>query len=260
LDAPPREALLLLVHILGISEAALLARPELEISGPDAARFDALLERRLQGEPIAYLIGEKEFYGRTFRVDRRVLVPRPETEHLIEAALARLQSMSGAPHILDLGTGSGAVAITLALELPAARVTATDASIAALVVARANRDRLAAPVRLVAASMLEALDAGAFDLVVANLPYVDRATVAAREMQVLRWEPSSALFAGAGGLDRIRDLLAAAPRLRPGTMVLLEIGSTQTDAVTSLAAQYHLLRHEIVRDYSGHDRVLILER
>ena len=103
-------------------------------------------------------------------------------------------------------------------------------------------------------------DLSAFDLVVANLPYVDRATVAGREMQVLRWEPSLALFAGAGGLDRFRDLFAAAPRLRAGALLLLEIGSAQNDTVTSLGAQYHLRRHETVRDYAGHDRVLILER
>ena len=186
-------------------------------------------------------------------------MPRPETEHLIEAAITRARARGDAPRILDLGTGSGAIAITLALELPGARVTATDASIAALTVARANRDRLAAPVRLAAASMLDPLELSNFDLVVANLPYVDRAVVAEREMQVLRWEPAGALFAGPGGLDRFRDLFAAAPHLRPGALVLLEIGSMQTDAVTSLAAQYHLRRHEIVRDYSGHDRVLILE-
>jgi len=230
------------------------------VSVAQAARFEALMERRLRGEPIAYLVGEKEFYGRTFQVDRRVLVPRPETEHLIEAALARTRSMGGALRILDVGTGSGAIAITLSLELPGARVVATDTSIAALAVARTNRDRLSAPLLLAAGSMLDAIDVASFDLVVANLPYVDRATVAEREMQVLRWEPPGALFAGAGGLDHFRDLLAAVPGLRPGALVLLEIGSTQTDAVTSLAAQYHLRRHDIIRDYAGHDRVLILER
>ena len=259
-DAPPREASLLLAHTLGLSEAALLARPELVIGDDDEARFAGLLERRLRGEPVAYLLGEKEFYGRMFRVDRRVLVPRPETEHLVETAIARARSRGPRPRILDVGTGSGAIAITLALELPAAAVIATDASMAALAVARANRAHHQASVELVAATMLDAIDGAPFDLVVANLPYLDPADSAGLELAVLQWEPASALFAGPGGLDRFRELFAAAPRLAPGATLLLEIGADQAGAVLALAAQYHLRRLETIRDYAGHDRVLILQR
>jgi release factor glutamine methyltransferase len=259
-DAPPREATLLLAHVLGRDEAALLARPELEIGDAEATRFESLLERRLQGEPIAYLVGEKEFYGRAFHVDRRVLVPRPETEHLVEAALARAPAAGERPRILDLGTGSGAIAITLSLELPAATVIATDLSIAAPALARVNRALHRAPVQLAASSMVDAVGAHAADLVVANLPYLDPADTAGLETEVLRWEPAGALFAGPGGLDRFRELFAATPRLRHGAVLLLEIGADQSDPVTALAAQYHLRRLDTVRDYAGHERVLILER
>lgn len=271
----PREALLLLAHVLGVTEGSLLAHPEWEVKDDAAHRFSALLERRLQGEPVAYLVGEKEFYGRPFLVDRRVLVPRPETEHLVEASIARVRERGarvptglpgtrarggGAPRILDVGTGSGCVAITLALELPEARVTATDVSIAALAVARLNRARHRAPVHLAALRMLDGMARGGADLIVANLPYLDPAATDGLATDVLRWEPASALFGGGEGLDRFRELFAAASPLTPGGAILLEIGAGQADAVSALAAQYHLRRLETLRDYAGHDRVLVLER
>jgi release factor glutamine methyltransferase len=259
-EAPPREAALLLARVLGLNEAALLARSELLVSDDEAARFDRLLQRRLEGEPIAYLFGEKEFYGRTFRVDRRTLVPRPETEHLVEAALVRARAAGDPQRILDLGTGSGAIAITLSLELPQATVVATDLSIAALAVAKHNRAVHRAPVHLAVSTMLDAVDAHAADLVVANLPYLDPDDTAGLETEVLRWEPAGALFAGPGGLDRFRELFAATPRLRPGAVLQLEIGAGQSEPIMTLAAQYHLRRLDTVRDYAGHERVLILQR
>jgi release factor glutamine methyltransferase len=259
-EAPPREASLLLAHVLDSSETALLARPELAVGDDEAARFERLLERRLQGEPVAYLLGEKEFYGRRFRVDRRVLVPRPETEHLVEAAIAHARGRGPRPRILDLGAGSGAIAITLALEHPGAMVVGTDSSVAALAVAAANRALHRAPVHLAAAAMLDAIDAASPELVVANLPYLDPEDVAGLELDVLRWEPPSALFAGPGGLDRFRELFAAAPRLRPGAVLLLEIGAEQARPIEELAAQYHLRRLETICDYAGCDRVVVLER
>jgi release factor glutamine methyltransferase len=246
--------------VLGVAEATLLAHPELPVDAEAAACFEALLERRLQGEPVAYLVGEKEFHGRAYRVDQRVLVPRPETEHLVEAVLARAGAAGGTPRIVDLGTGSGAIAITLALELPSASVVAADSSLPALAVARANRVLHRAPVELVASTLLDGLDAAAFDLLVANLPYLDPARTEGLELDVLRWEPAHALFAGEGGLDRFRELFAAAPRLAPGATLLLEIGADQAAAVSALAAEYHLRRLETIRDYSGHERVLVLER
>ena len=259
---PPREAALLLSHVLGLSEAALLARSASAVADDDERRFTALLDRRLRGEPVAYLFGEKEFYGRTFAVDRRVLVPRPETEHLVEAAMA-LARCPGGPSgldILDLGTGSGCVAVTLALELPDARVTATDVSIGALAVAAENRRRHGAAVRLAAARTLDAIAVGSVDLLVANLPYLDPARTADLAMDVLRWEPARALFGGVEGLDGFRELFAATPRLGAGARVAIEIGAEQAEAVGALAAQYHLRRLETRRDYAGHPRVLVFER
>jgi release factor glutamine methyltransferase len=258
-EPAPREASLLLARVLGLSEAALLARPESPVGDDQVRSFEALLERRLAGEPVAYLLGEKEFYGRAFLVDRRVLVPRPETEHLVETVIARAAAF-GAPRVHDLGTGSGCVAITVALEVRGARVTASDLSLAALAVASANRARHRAAVSLVASRTLDGIDATAVDLLVANLPYLDPARTAGLAMEVLRWEPPGALFGGAGGLERFRDLFQSAPRLRRGAVVALEIGADQADAVGALAAQYHLRRLETVGDYGGHDRVLILER
>ncbi|HVR29044.1 MAG TPA: peptide chain release factor N(5)-glutamine methyltransferase [Thermoanaerobaculia bacterium] len=267
LGAPPREAALLLARVLGLSEAALLAHPETSVDDDAERRFGSLLERRLGGEPVAYLFEEKEFYGRTFFVDRRVLVPRPETEHVVEAAieLARARERrsagprrTGAPRILDLGTGSGCVAITLALELPGAVVTGTDVSVGALAVAARNRRRHRAPVRLAAARTLDGIDAAQADLVVANLPYLDPASTDGLALEILRWEPAGALFGGAQGLDRFRELLAAATRLSAGTLCVLEIGADQARSVETLAAQYHLRRLETIRDYAGHDRVLVL--
>lgn len=140
--APPRrEAALLLGHVLGLSEAQVLARGEEAVPAEAAARFEALLARRLAGEPVAYLTGEREFWGRPFLVDSRVLIPRPETEHLVEAALALVPALPPRPRLLDVGTGSGCLAVTLALEVAGARVVATDVSPAALAVARSNARR-----------------------------------------------------------------------------------------------------------------------
>ena len=171
--ASPREAHLLLGHVLGLGEASLLARDDAAVSEDDSARFTALIERRLAGEPVAYLVGSKEFFGRPFAIDRRVLVPRPETEHLVEAALALAGSLPPRPRILDIGTGSGCIAVTLALELPASRVAATDRSPAALAVAQRNANALGAHVEFVAADWASTLRAECFDLVVSNPPYLD---------------------------------------------------------------------------------------
>jgi release factor glutamine methyltransferase len=152
------------------------------------------------------------------------------------------------------------IAITLALELPDAAVVGTDRSIAALAVAAANRARHRAPVHLAASTMLDAIDAAAPDLVVANLPYLDPASTAGLELDVLRWEPAGALFAGPRGLDSFRELFAATPKLRASALLLLEIGADQSGPIAALAAQYHLRRLETIRDYAGCDRVVVLER
>jgi release factor glutamine methyltransferase len=230
-DPSTREAALLLGHVLGLSEAQVLARGG-QPAGETARRlFLGLLERRLGGEPVAYLLGEREFYGRSFAVDRRVLVPRPETEHLVEAALAA--RLPAAPRILDLGTGSGCLAVTLALELPAARVVATDLSPGALAVAAANvrRWQVEERVALAAADLFAGLDLAAFDLVVSNPPYVDRRDASSLSPEVVDFEPPLALFAGERGEAVLAEIFAGAAALCPGALVLVEIGHGQLPAL-----------------------------
>ncbi len=255
-----REAALLLGHVLGLSEAQVLARGEALVPAPARQRFAALLERRLGGEPVAYLTGEREFYGRPFRVDRRVLIPRPETEHLVEAALAL--PLPAAPRLLDVGTGSGCLALTLALELPAARVVATDVSPGALAVAAGNRARhgLERRVDLVAADLAAGLRLDRFDLLVSNPPYVDRRDAPRLSPEVTGFEPGAALFAADGGLATLTALLAAAGAgLRPGVPLLLEIGRGQLAAVEHAASASRLHFAGVHADYAGIPRIVHLE-
>ena len=256
--ASGREAHLLLGHVLGCSEASLLARDDVEVGVEDAARFAALVERRLTGEPVAYLFGSKEFFGRTFAVDRRVLVPRPETEHLVEAVIALAKSLPPRPRILDLGTGSGCIAVTLALEIGGSRVAATDRSPGALAVAGANARALGARVDFVGAQWAASLRGECFDLVVSNPPYLDPAGPVMPE--VAAWEPASALWAGAGGLDAYRELFASLVDARAGTPLLLEIGRGQTTSLADLATSARWRLAAVHRDLAGIERVVELRR
>jgi release factor glutamine methyltransferase len=253
-----REASLLLARVLEWSEARVLAHPEVTLDGAATRRFADLLERRLSGEPVAYLFGEREFYGRTFHVDRRVLIPRPESEHLIERALAL--DLPAAPRILDLGTGSGCLAVTLALELPQAHVVATDLSPAALAVARGNARRLAAPVAFAAADLATALRLERFDLVVANPPYVGREEAPELSPEVVEHEPHLALFAADRGLAVIRRLLSELGGLPPAARLLLEIGHRQAEALRCEAAGSAFDLEEIGLDLAGRSRIAALLR
>lgn len=264
---PLREAHLLLGHALGWSEARLRARGERAVPPEAEGHFRALLERRLTGEPVAYLVGEKEFYGRPFRVDRRVLVPRPETEHLVEAVLdaVRRGRLPRAPRLLDLGTGSGCIAVTLALELPRARVVATDVSPAALAVAAANARRLGARVPLVAADLARAFSprvfAGrAFDAVVSNPPYVGRGEAAGLSPEVVDHEPHTALFADREGEGILSRLLDLGSKLHPGSLMMLEIGHRQLPLVEERLAGLPWNLLEARRDYAGIPRTVVLRR
>ncbi|HRC84148.1 MAG TPA: peptide chain release factor N(5)-glutamine methyltransferase [Thermoanaerobaculia bacterium] len=255
----PREALLLLGHVLGCSEAQVLARSREPLECEPRERFESLLERRLAGEPMAYLKGRREFYGREFGVDSRTLIPRPETEHLVEAALAL--PLPAAPRILDLGTGSGILAITLAAELPQARVVAVDLSLDALAVARANA-RMLGPgrVALAATDLASALELGAFDLVVSNPPYVALEEAVGLSPEVRDYEPGLALFATEGGLAIHRRLLERAAGLRPGAFLAFEIGDGQLEGVLALAEPQPVELVEARKDYASKPRVVVLKR
>jgi release factor glutamine methyltransferase len=257
--APPREAALLLARVLGLGEAQVLAHGERAVPAEAAARFRGLLERRLAGEPVAYLFEEREFYGRPFFVDRRVLIPRPETEHLVEEALAT--SLPPRPWLLDIGTGSGCLAVTLALEIPEARAVAVDLSPGALAVAARNARRLGAAGRVLpaGADLTNGLDLSRFDLVVSNPPYVDRADAPAMSPEVCMFEPHMALFAPGSGDSVYARLLAECAGLRPGVRILLELGFGQLETVVRHAEAAGLETVGSRHDYAGIPRVLVLE-
>jgi release factor glutamine methyltransferase len=228
------------------------------------ARLDAMVARRRQGEPLQYVLGRWSFRTLDLLVDRRVLIPRPETEQLVDVALTLVRERPGPLTIADLGTGSGAIALALATELFPRPVTiwATDASEETLAVARANLagvGRAAVTVRMEAGAWYGALPdelAGRFDLVVSNPPYVG--TDDTLDDAVRQWEPAGALFAGPDGLDALRELIAGAPRwLARGGWLVCEIGATQGDAVLDLARAAGLVDARVEPDLAGRDRILV---
>jgi len=232
-DTPRLTAEVLLAHILGVSRTRLLSRPEQPIAPEALAEYNRLLARAATGEPLAYLTGHREFYGLDFLVDSCVLVPRPETELIIDLALS-----SNPLSILDIGTGSGCLAITLAKQIPSAHVTAVDISPDALAVARLNAQHHSVADRLtfVESDLLSSVvrPPSPVALLVTNLPYI--ASDELRQLPVSKHEPALALDGGPDGLALIRRLLADAPRLMaPNGRLLLEIGSTQGQAAAALA-------------------------
>ena len=260
----PRDALLLLLHTLGISRAAMLADPERNITPEQQAAYERLILRRVTHEPIQYITGEQEFYGLALHVTPVVLIPRPETEHLVEAVLNELQSASqtGALRILDVGTGSGAIAIALAHHLPHAQITAVDLSPAALEVAAANaaRHNLTDRIRFIESNLLVALSSSeSFDAVVSNPPYVPTADRDTLHPQVRDFEPGTALYAGPTGLDIFRRLIPQArAALKPNGLLALEIGHSQREAIASLLADWNSLR--FVNDLQHIPRVALARK
>lgn len=248
---PRAEARRLLAGALGVSIETLIARPEQAVGDEAAARFAELADRRARGEPLAYLLGEREFYGRRFAVSPAVLVPRPETELLVDVAL-RLLRRRPAPRVLDLGSGCGCIAITLALECPLAAVVAADRSAEALAVARANATQLGAGVELRLSDWYSDVG-GRFDLIVANPPYVAAADPHLRDLQ---HEPRHALVAGADGLADLRRIVAGAPvHLNSGGSLAVEHGHDQGASVRELFAQAGFVDIETHRDLAGIERV-----
>lgn len=253
-DDPLLEVQVLLAHVLGRDRAWLYAWPEYTVPADQCSRFDALLRRRQAGHPIAHLTGRREFWSMPLRVDPATLIPRPETEQLVETVLAL--DLPDDARVLDLGTGSGAIALALAGERPGWRITALDRSIAALRIATANADeRRFANVHWLCSDWFAALERRPlFDLIVSNPPYIAEGDPHLARGDV-RFEPRSALVSGGDGLDDIRRIVAAAPvHLAPGGWLWLEHGYDQGDAVSGLLAAGGFSDVATHRDLAGRER------
>jgi release factor glutamine methyltransferase len=248
-DTPRLDAELLLAHALGVDRSRLGVDARLKLDMPALHAFHDLVTRRAAHEPVAYILGRKEFRRITLSVDPRVLIPRPETELLVEVGL----TLPSGASVVDVGTGSGAVALALASERPDLSVWATDVSSEALEVARANGFHLGVEVEFVQSDLLAGLDRP-FDAVLANLPYV--AAGAELPPDVARYEPTGALFAGEDGLDVIRRLV---DEVRDVSLVALEVGFDQARSVAALLAP-RTNSIEIVCDLAGHERVVVGRR
>jgi release factor glutamine methyltransferase len=252
-ETPRLDAELLLAHVLGVPRERLLLDGELVVAGAHVRAFqDAVRRRAVEREPVAYILGRRGFRRLDLAVDRRALVPRPESELLVERALALAPGAS----VLDVGTGSGAVALALKDERPDLAVTGSDVSEEALDLARANGQRLALDVRWVRADLLGGLP-DAFDAVLANLPYVAESDRTRLAPEILRHEPPRALFAGVDGLDAITALLAQLSARQRAVFVALEVGAGQAPAVAGLVAASGYAKVECVRDLAGMERVVI---
>ena len=250
---PQRDAALLLCRILGKDRAWMLAHPNVPLASAQILSYEALLARRAKHEPMQYILGEQEFYGLPFSVTPDVLIPRPETEHLVEAALERLPIDQPAS-IADVGTGSGAIAVTLAHARPLAQIAALDLSQPALQIARANAEALQVSdrVRFLESDLLTAVAGERFDLIVSNPPYVPEGEIL--EPQVRDWEPSAALYAGPDGLSIYERLIPqACQALVPGGWLLLEIGHDQRPAIEAMLAGWRDV--SFIDDLQGIPRV-----
>jgi len=267
IDCATTEAELLLCHILGISRTQLYAEPERLLAMAEMKRLEQLAQRRLLHEPIAYILRCCEFYGIEFYVDHRALIPRPETELLVEEAVNFAHNYlscikpdkSGNYTIADVGTGSGAIAVALALALAHAKIYATDISVFALEVANINRRRHKVDnrVELLQGNLLEPVPEPV-DMVVANLPYIANCELQALSPEIADFEPMLAITGGSDGLDKIRPFLGQLPgRLLPEGCLLLEIGLGQHEAVTSMIKSYFpKTQVELLPDLSGINRVI----
>jgi release factor glutamine methyltransferase len=251
------EAQLLLQHVLGVNRAWLIAHENDALEAINHAEFEALLKRRLNGEPIAYILGYREFYGLKLQVTADTLIPRPDTETLVEAALAKTPQ-NQTSKILDLGTGTGAIALAIAHNCPQALVTAVDASVAALKIAQENAQSLAITnIEFLQSDWYSALKNQKFDVIVSNPPYIAQ-NDAHLSQGDLRFEPTSALASGADGLDDIKQIIANAPKcLTPHGCLLLEHGYNQAEEVATLLKQSGFCEIETINDLGGNNRVTL---
>jgi len=258
------DAELLLLHLLGKDKAWLMAHRDQELAPAKAVLYTQLLERRLVGEPIQYITGETEFYGLPFRITHDVLIPRPETEHLVEKVIA-LAARFTTSRIVDIGTGSGCIAVALAHHLPQARVTAIDLSAPALAIAEENARRNEVSIRFLQGDLLSPIAAERFDIIVSNPPYVPAADRATLSVEVRDFEPELALFAGPGpnsdGLEIYRNLIPSAfDVLNPGGLVVLEIGYGQSPAIAELLSRSGFQQIDFIPDLQGIPRVACAQR
>lgn len=264
LDSPRLEAELLLGHVLSLDRIRILIDRERPLTPAELAAYKALIVRRRAHEPVAYLLGQREFFGRPFRVDRRVLIPRPDTETLVEVALERLRPRSLYARVLDLCTGSGCVAITLAKERLTWRITATDASPDALAVAHDNAHRLGAQgnTSFLQGDLFDALGADApkrhrFEAIVGNPPYIPDTEVDTLDRDVRDHEPRMALAGGEDGLDLVRRIIDKSPDfLEPGGLLALEIMMGQSDDVGAWMKRRGFTEVQAKNDYGGIPRVV----
>lgn len=259
-DDALRDVAVLIRHLLDWDTATWLTRQRDPLPGQVVPELDALIARRATGEPVAYLTGQKEFYGRTFRVTADVLVPRPDTELLVERActlIDRRRADLPVMHVVDIGTGSGCIAVTIAAEQRSTRLTATDLSPTALAVARGNAEQLEVADRMTFVQGSLTAGASEVDLIVSNPPYIPDSERDSLMRDVRDFEPPGALFGGPDGLDVIRALLPDAGRaLRPGGALCVEIGSGQADAVISLMERGGFLQVVAHHDLGGVRRVV----
>ena len=253
IGSPRLDAELLLAHALGVERIRLYLDLERPLTPDELAVVRGLVRRRRAREPVAYILGTREFWGRRFAVTPAVLIPRPDTETLVEQALARID---GASDVVDLCTGSGCVAVTLACERPGARVSATDLSPEALEVARCNAGTHGASVRFLQGDLFAGAD-GPFDVVTANPPYVREDELDGLQPEVAIHEPRMALVGGATGLEVYERLVPdALERLRPGGHLLVEVGAGQAATVGELFSGAGFADVEVHRDLAGHGRVV----
>jgi release factor glutamine methyltransferase len=251
-ESPRVDAEILLAHVLGVTRAELRTSLDRDLDAGSAAELEALTSRRERREPLAYVIGEWGFRRLTLAVDPRVLVPRPETEVVVDRCLALISDLAE-PRVLDVGTGSGAIALAIADEHEGARVTGIDASTDALEVARANAASTGLQVELREWDLHEGLPAGPWDLIVSNPPYVLAGDLDALEPEVREWEPRAALV-GEGATEAIA---AAAPRvLRPGGALVLEVADGDAERTAALLRDVGFARVGVSRDLAGRERIL----
>jgi release factor glutamine methyltransferase len=258
LDCPALDAELLLSHALSVDRIRLIVDSNVELGAEQLQAVRGLIQRRRTGEPVAYILGRREFYGLEFRVDPRVLIPRPDTEALIEVALRRTESRSLHGHALDLCTGSGCIAIALSKARATWQFLATDISADALSAARHNAERLGTHnLALRQGDLFESIEPTQFDLITSNPPYIPSAELAGLTVDVRNFEPRLALDGGNDGLDLIRRIVTGAKAfLAPNGVLAIEVGAGQAADVAALFQSAGYREIERQRDYGGHERVV----